>query len=77
MTTPQDKANELYSTYMKGYLLITDVTTARINSKDCVHSVCDSMIDEILTFGKAINDNTLYTLDFWRNVKSEVDSIAI
>lgn len=77
MITPQDKASELYSKYLNGYMKITDVTTARINSRDCVHAVCDSMIDEIVTFGKVETDNILYTISFWREVKNESDKFII
>lgn len=73
MTTPQDKAYELYERYLKGYLLITDVTTARINSIDCVLAVCDSMIDEIVIFGNI----SVYTIMYWTTVKNEIKSIPI
>lgn len=75
--TPQDKANELYGRYLNGYLKVTDVTTARINSRDCVHAVCNSMINEIIAFGKVDSDNILYNISFWVEVKNEVNSIPI
>lgn len=71
MVTPQQKAEELYGRFLKGYLLITNVMTARINSKECVNDFCNSMIDEILTFGKGDADHLLYTIGFWQEVRTE------
>lgn len=77
MVTPQDKANELYGRYLSAYMKVTDITTARINARDCVHAVCDSMIHEVIEFGNPETDNIYYTTWFWIDVKKESDKFII